>query len=203
MNTPKKTAVIAALVTMLGTGAIGIGTTMAAENTSVGIKHGMQDLVTAIATKFNLNTAEVQAVFDAQRDQMQTEHKAEMEKTQAQHEADLAAKLTQAVTDGKLTQAQADAITAKRAELKTEREAMMAERKEQRLQTREEMEATMKTKKEALDKWAKDNNIPSEYLPVMIFLRGPELAGPGRDHAFGPGEKHAGFRVRMIEKAAR
>lgn len=80
----------------------------------------------------------------------------------------MADRLAQAVKDGKLTQDQADKITAKLKELKTQREA---ERDSMKDKTDEERKTAMEAKKTELEKWAKDNNIPLEYLR--------SLGGPG------------------------
>ncbi len=59
----------------------------------------MSSLVSAIAKKFNLKTADVQAVFDEQHKSMDATRTTEVK-----------SKLTQLVSDGKLTQSQANAI---------------------------------------------------------------------------------------------
>lgn len=70
--------------------------------------HGVQ----AIVEKFNLNKEEVVKVLEEDRTAHQAEMKAEFE-----------AKLTQLVTDGKITQAQKDAIIAKHDEMVANRVA--------------------------------------------------------------------------------
>ena len=62
----------------------------------------MSDLVTAIAQKFNINPVDVQKVFDDQKSQKQVKMQQK-----------LTDKIKQAVSDGKLTQDQANKITAK------------------------------------------------------------------------------------------
>lgn len=99
----KKSSMIAVSALALGTaGLIGLSqvASAATKNTSSG-------LVEAIASKFNLNKDEVQKVVDEHRASVKTQ-KAGASKAQ----------LEQLVKDAKLTQEQADAITAKREELK-------------------------------------------------------------------------------------
>lgn len=117
----------------------------------------------AIATKFNLNASDVQTVID---ETMETERA----QRQANREAEQADRLAEAVADGKLTQAQADLITTKRAELQTAIEAMKD-------LTQDERMAAMKTQTDALKQWATDNNIPMEYVMGRFGVVGP---GAGR-----------------------
>jgi len=126
-------------------------------------------IATAIAAKFNLNAADVQAVIDST---MKAEL-AEMEKNRPD-------RLAQAVTDGKLTQAQADLIKTKLAEMKT---AMESQKDTMKNMTQAEREAAMKTQMKTLKQWATDNNIPKEYV---MFLGRPDK-GPGGNHGMnGP-----------------
>lgn len=104
-------------------------------------------IIDKIATKFNLKKADVKAVFDEDR----AAHETEMQ-------ARYADKLKQAVTDGKLTQAQADLLTAKATELKTYMDTLSDK-------TPQERGDAMKTKLDELKTWATTNNIPTEYLP--------------------------------------
>lgn len=118
------------------------------------------DLVTAIAQKFNLNTADVQKVFDDQR--------AKMESGMQQK---FAGRLAEDVSSGKLTQAQADLITAKKAELEASRESQktILEGK-----TKEEVRSYMQSQMDSLKQWAETYNIPMQYL----VPKGP-MAGHG------------------------
>src|SRR3989338_8135956 len=107
MTKTKKSMIAAAIVATLGMGAFGATTAFAASGAVEG-RNPMQNLVSAIAEKFNLNELDVQAVFDEQRDAAQEKH----QENAGEH-------LAKAVTDGKLTQAQADAIAANMATQKT------------------------------------------------------------------------------------
>jgi hypothetical protein len=85
------------------------------------------------------------------------------------------------VTDGKLTQAQADKINAKRTELKA---AMDADRTAMDSKTDAERKAAMDTKKTELDTWLKDNGIDTQYA---YLLMGGGPGGPGgRGGDMGP-----------------
>ena len=158
----KKQLAIAGIVAGITTAGItGVGIANAA-STTTNSTNPMSSLVDAIASKFNLNKSDVQAVFDQQRTQMEANREAEVKK-----------EVAQLVTDGKITQAQADAINAKRAEVQKEREANKDTTK-----TREEMKSQMDVKRTELEQWAKDNGISTDYLRYVM--------GGGRGHG-GPG----------------
>ncbi len=152
---------------------VGIGLTVAgagiinAQTTSTN-KNPMSALVTALATKFNLNTADVQSVVD---ETMKAQH-ATME---AHMEQSFADRLTKAVTDGKLTQTQADLIKAKAAELKA---SMEANRTADQSLTQEQRKAKMEERQTALKAWATANNISLEYLHFLGGGKG--FGGYGR-----------------------
>lgn len=161
MRKVKSIALSAAALTAIG-GLGVVGTTVASAQTDS--NSGNTSLVDKLASKFNLNKADVQKVFDEDRSQ----HEAE-------REAKDKARLDQAVKDGKLTQEQEDKIIAKQKELKSERDTNRDAMKDK---TDAERKATMDAKKAELEKWAKDNNVPIEYL------------GPGGGHGprgHGPG----------------
>lgn len=107
---------------------------------------GRADIISAISQKFNLNKTDVQKVFDEQR----TANQVKMEQK-------FTDSINKAVTDGKLTQDQANKIIAKHAEVKSQRDALQGK-------TPEEVKSAMKTQGDALKQWAKDNNIPMQYL---------------------------------------
>lgn len=129
---------------------------------SVLAAHGtnrMDGLVTAIAQKFNLNSADVQKVFEEQH-----------ALKRAEHEQLFADKLKELVTAGTLTQEQADKITAKKAELEAQHESLKASLESM---TKEQRKEAMRTHMQALKQWATDNNIPLQYLRFM----GPGFIG--------------------------
>ncbi len=127
----------------------------------------MSELVTAIADKFGLSADDVQQVFDEHRPQ-------DTERPQHQNFED---RLTQAVSDGTLTQEQADKIIAKQKELQESRDSFQD-------MSDEEREATMTAHMDELKQWAADNGIPEEFLP---FGPGGGPGGPGSNGPHGPG----------------
>lgn len=124
----------------------------------------MTSLASVIAAKFNLNASDVEQVM---KDEMAS-HRAAME---AKHASDEASRLAQAVSDGKLTQAQADAITAHEASAKASFEAL-------RGKTGEELTNALEALKESEKQWAEDNDIPAEFLQHGFGHFGPR--GPNK-----------------------
>ncbi|MBC7581674.1 hypothetical protein H7097_02270 [Aeromicrobium sp.] len=104
-------------------------------------------LIDKLTAKFNLNKADVQAVVDQDR---QDRH--------AQMEADQKAKLAAAVTDGKLTQAQADHISQVMSEIKTLRPDTDPK------SVSDTVRAQIKTKLDDLKTWATTNKVDMQYI---------------------------------------
>ena len=149
----RKQIVAAGIATAVGvTGLTGFTVANAATDTSS--QSPMSGLVEAISTKFNLNKDEVQAVFDAERAEMQ-----------AKRESDVKAEIAQLVTDKKITQEQADKLNTKRAELQKDREAAKGENSET---SREERKTAMDAKRAELETWAKENEIDTQYLKYVM-----------------------------------
>lgn len=160
----KKALVAAGIVTAVGVASIsGLGMANAATDTSNG-NGPMSGLIDAIATKFNLDKDEVQTVFNEQRTVMEAEREQDAKDTVAQ-----------LVEDGKLSQSQADAINAKRAELTAQREA---ERTTDGSKSAEERKAEREAHRTELDKWLTDNSISEDYAYLLMG---------GRGHGGGPG----------------
>jgi hypothetical protein len=103
-------------------------------------------LAQEIAAKFNLKSADVQGVIDT--------HKTEARSYRSGLETD---RIAQAVKDGKITQSQADSLTAKLAELK-------ADRPTDGTKPTAAQKAEMKSKMDAFRQWLKDNNIPKNLV---------------------------------------
>ncbi len=156
-KTSKKRVVAGSAIIALGLMFAGVGISKAA--TTNGNANPMSNLVSAIATKFNLNVSDVQAVVDAQM-------AADRESMQKDMEQRFNDRLTQAVKDGKITQDQADKISAKKTELESLRASIEGK-------TEDERRAAMKTQVDTLKKWATDNNIPAEFL----MFGGPHMGG--------------------------
>ena len=123
---------------------------------------GDDTLATKIATKFNLNKDEVQTVVTEFRTEKQAEH-------QAERKIRVEERLTQAVKDGKLTEAQKTKII----EYMASQESFFESLKDK---TDEERKTAMETHKAEVQKWATDNGIDAQYLMP---------GGPG--HRGGPG----------------
>lgn len=167
----KKQLAIAGLVAGIATAGItGVGIASAA-TTSTSSTNPMSSLVDAIASKFNLNKSDVQAVFDQQK-----------AKNEADRETKVKEEVAQLVKDGKITQAQADKINAKRAELEKQREA---DRTTNQNLSETDRKAKMEAERTALEQWAKDNGISTDYLKY-VHGGGRGHGGPGMD-----GEKPA------------
>jgi hypothetical protein len=169
----KRTLLVGAAVATIGLGGIGtLGLASAATDNST---DGGSTIVEKIATRFNLNEDEVQAVFDEHH----KSHEAEMK---AAHRE----RIAQAVTDGKLTQEQADHISKTLEEIHALRgDASPKELSDtSRQQIREKMDA--------LHDWADEQDIDMHDIgPIRI--KGHH--GPG-----GP-EGHGGFRMHSDRSA--
>lgn len=146
-----------------GVGAtVGLGSLLAVAGASAATNtSGSDNIVSKIATKFNLNKDEVKAVFEEDRASREAEMQAKVEE-----------KLTQAVTDGKITEAQKTLITDKMAELKATRDA---NKDSFQNLTESERKVKMDEERTAIETWAADNNIPKEFLRMA----GPHGRGPG------------------------
>lgn len=143
-----------------------IGTSLATTNfVSAQNTTGSNSLVAAIAAKFNLNQSDVQAVFDEEHQKRETEMKQQME-----------AKLTQAVADGKITEAQKQAILKKFAEMKNNR----PNPDEFKNLTQEQRKAKMDEKKKEMETWANQNGIDLQTLQGLIGHAGKRFGPRGR-----------------------
>lgn len=157
----KKPLLLAGAITSIGVAGLAGNSLVSAQSNTT----GSETLVSKIAKKFNLKSEDVQAVFDEERKSHEAEHAAQIEK-----------ELTQLVTDGKLTAEQKDKIIAKQKELQSQREADRGTMKDK---TDADRKTTMDAKKAELEKWAKDNNIPTEYLRFVMGGRHGHHGGPG------------------------
>ncbi|MEI8073015.1 MAG: hypothetical protein WCH00_02925 [Candidatus Saccharibacteria bacterium] len=155
MKMNKKNLLVAAVASVGIASVIGIGAASA---------HGINgsSLADKIATKFNLNKSDVQQVIDQSK-----------QDNQAQMEANYEQKLQDAVSSGKLTAEQKDKLIAKHKQLIA---ANQTNRQDLKGKTPAERKSSMDAKKAELTQWAKDNNVPIEYL-------NPGLGGGhGRGH---------------------
>jgi hypothetical protein len=108
---------------------------------------GVSSLVSKLSEKFNLNQAEVQAVFDENREAMQAEREAEQKE-----------RLAIAVADGDLTQEQADHIQSVQDEIK----ALMGDSEPK--SASDDIREQIRTKMEELRTWAEENDIDQQYV---------------------------------------
>lgn len=151
----KKSKMIAATAFVLGLAALGTGYVHAQGSDMP--HHQMDALTTAIAQKFNLSTSDVQAVVDEVM-------KTQMQEMQAKHEQNMKDRLAKAVADGTLTQAQADLLAAKQADMQAFMESMKDK-------TPAERKDAMQKKMAEMKQWMKDNNIPDEFAHPGMGMR--------------------------------
>jgi len=107
-------------------------------------------LVQKIAEKFNLKTADVQAVFDQNRQ----EHHEQMETRYLEQ-------LDQYVKDGKITEAQKQLIITKHKEIVNQMQTTIATLQDK---TPEERRAAFQQQRTDLESWATKNGIDSQYI---------------------------------------
>lgn len=160
LSKPAKLAVVAAGASIIAVaGGTGV---LAATNNAAGGTNPESSLIDKLVTKFGLNKADVQAVFE----QEHSEH-------EAQHQQQLEGRLAQAVTDGTLTEDQKSKILAKQQQMQTFVDGLKGK-------TMQERRAATTSKRDELRQWATDNSIPQEYVRFALGMAGPHGArGPG------------------------
>lgn len=160
-----------AIATLGIAGLIGVASVSAVSDSSAG---GVDTLVTKIAEKFNLNKDDVQKVFDEERAVRIAEREQVMKD-----------RLARAVTNGDLTQDQADMIVAKHQEMREFMEGLADK-------TADERRAAMQQKRGELNQWASDNNIPLRYLRLKGGHHGGHgYGGRGMHHDTAPDSETA------------
>ena len=112
-----------------------------------------QSIIQKLAQRFNLNESDVKAVFVEEHQARQSQMKIAFEQ-----------RLTQAVTDGKITEAQKTAILSKFSEVK----AAKLNPGQFKNQKPEQRKQTMEQKKSELETWAKENGLTLETLQSLI-----------------------------------
>lgn len=150
---------------MLSIGAASVGTmglAHAATNSDTNT-NPQSDLIEKLVAKFNLKQADVQKVFDENRNEREAEHEQRAKE-----------QLDQLVKDGKITQEQSDKIIAKAKELKAARDT---DRTSMDGKTDEERKAAMEAKRTEIDNWLSDNGLDKEY--GRYLLMGHVRGGPG------------------------
>lgn len=145
---------LVALGLALGLGVTAAGYASAADTETSTLPPMVGDLV----EKFNLNEEEVSAYLE----EVHAEH-------QAEREAELKESLDAALSEGKITQEQYDAIWAKHEEVKADREDMTQNRGE------------VKGREDGLREYLEDEGIDTSILPERegFGKRGSGNGGPG------------------------
>ncbi len=154
----KKQLMIAGMVSTIGLAGLAGASLVAAEGATDTTSSPMRGLVSAIAKKFNLQESDVQQVFDDQHSHMEQERETEIKN-----------EITQLVKEGKLTQAQADALNTKRSELQRERDA---NRSSDQSSSHKDMKTRMEAERTELETWAESNSIDTQYLRYVFGYGG-------------------------------
>ncbi len=161
----KKIALAAFIGTLAIAGILGVSKTYAQDEQP-------DSLIQKLVEKFNLNKDEVQAVFDEERSERQAENQARFEE-----------RLSQAVSEGKITEDQKNLILEKHKELQEERANEIEEWKDL---SQEERKEKMEQRREEMKSWMEENGID---LDLMMILGGPGHGrGPGGPEGFGRSE---------------
>ena len=130
-----------------------------------------EGLVQRLTEKFGLNQTEVEEVMSEYRG----EHRGQM---QAERQSQREESLSQAVSDGKITQAQKDSYLAKMAELQANRPALAD-------LTPEEHQANKESHRAEMETWAEANGLDLDDLHPLM---GKGLKGDGQHRGgFGRG----------------
>jgi hypothetical protein len=160
----KKMFFIVAIVSVLSGGLIVATNAFAQTNT----QSTVPSLVQEIASKFNLNQSDVQAVF--------TQHRQEM---QSKMESNYETYLANLVKSGTITEEQEQLILNEHKQLMSQ---MQSNVKNAKGMTPEERKAQMQAQMQNVQNWAKQNDINIQYLRPF----GPGLRGFGRFGKYHP-----------------
>jgi hypothetical protein len=120
---------------------------------------GPERMIERLAERFGLNQDEVKSFFESER-----------EASQAKRQAALEERLSEAVSEGRLSEEQKQLILDKREELRAEREA---NRESYRDMDRDERREERKSRRDALQAWAEENGIDMRYLVGRHGKGGP------------------------------
>jgi Asp-tRNA(Asn)/Glu-tRNA(Gln) amidotransferase B subunit len=142
-------------VAMIVTGITAVAGVVGITKISAAINSGeVPTIITNLASRFNLNASDIQKVFDDTKTQQED------------------ARLTQLVTDGKITEAQKKLIVDKRVEFEAAVEGI-----DNKQMTATERADALKALRDEIVKWADENKIDERY----VMMGG----GKGRDLNFG------------------
>ena len=147
-------AIALAILSLVGV--LGVRSVRADENSTY------PSIVQKLVERFNLNTEEVQQVFNEVREERQQEVQVRFEE-----------RLNQAVSEGKINQEQKEAIMAKKDEMKANRGEFKDLAPEERHQNRE-------THRQEMETWAEENGIDLDLMTML--LGGGHRGGFGRPH---------------------
>lgn len=152
-----------ATVAVLSAGAFGATRIYAQEreNNPIMLFHAgneahMSSLVQKLADKFGLNKDEVQAVFDEERKEMESQMEGQYEE-----------RLSQLVRSGEITEEQKALIQEKHQEMK---DSMKDEMEGMKDLTTEERKAQMQAKHDELESWAEEHGIDLKYLMFNVGM---------------------------------
>lgn len=149
MISRKTVALGAVALTIVGTTAF-VSTSAFAQSTD-----GQTTMIQKLAQKLGVPEDKVKVAFDELHSERHTEMKKNME-----------TRLSELVSQGKLTEAQKQAILAKMEELKTEHQNLKTEMQNM---TPEQRMQRMEQERTELENWAKSQGIDPSLLPMMKF----------------------------------
>lgn len=143
INMNKKILIPALIISLAGFSVYGVNQASATDTT------GFTSIVQRLSQKFNLNQDEIRTVFEEERAERQTQMVSQFED-----------RLSQDVSNGKITEAQKQAIIAKHNEI---REQYTKPDNWQEL-SRDQRQSLMQEKRTQLENWAKENGIDTSYF---------------------------------------
>lgn len=164
MLNKSRTIVFSGLGAAVVVGGLVLSTTLAKAQTPTTPFSGLAE---AIAKKFNLDQAQVQTVFDEYHDQRRSEMFTQMKERQDK-------RLSQLVSDGKLTETQKQAVLAKMEELAKQRESDQDLFKNM---TAEERRTEMEKRRDVLESWAEAQGIDPDVLTPRMGMMGKGMMG--------------------------
>ncbi|MCA9364578.1 MAG: hypothetical protein KC736_01665 [Candidatus Moranbacteria bacterium] len=151
-----------AIVTVIAAGVVGVGTSFAHENGD-GVS-----IVQRIAEKFGLSEDDVQAVFDEERES----HQQEMQQREEE-------RLSNLVSEGKITEEQRQAIFAKKEDMRSQMEANRPNKgsreefdsltEEERHVKMEERKVEMEERQKEIESWLEENGISEDVWREIGF----------------------------------
>lgn len=161
MNILLRNGLIAA--TTIGTLATGFSGVAALANSEVSV-HASSSLIERLATEFNLDVKAVQTFFDEQHEARVKAKIETRDDDRDEREDKQTKRIEKAVDQGTLTQAQANLILAKRAELSTAFEANRETFHNKMIDAKKVFVDTMQKQRADLEVWARANSIDLKWF---------------------------------------